>query len=796
MTRSSVAAWLVSSLTGFVAACTPSGDQGQDSVSGAAGKSSVTAAGTQTGRVYAVASGSAAPPNTAPGLADDIEHEAAEDDGGQVAPGAPPEIVEGVSPPLARAVEGEPAHFIDADQGMVPCAIKRDHTLWCWGQWNYSRPTWQMALYPTQYGSDADWMSVSVSDYSVCGLRGEGSIDCFGYVYDNGEYWIDASPTRVGQTGQWQSLSNGALGGCAIEKDGSLWCWGYLSALTDGAIASSLAPVQIGSDQDWAMVSTNGGRACGIKHDGALLCFGFNYDGGLGDGTTVDRGAPTPVADPGPWLGVATGGRTCGLRADHTLWCWGDRDGATFTRVDENTDWEQVSGHGYTTCGLRGGGKPYCFNLPGWLEALDETGGYTRVSSSCALHSDQTLHCAGPFAAGDGSGPFVPTPVRVGTESDWTALSFGEWHVSGLHADGRIDSYRAPLRPEGSGWREVSTGSHTTCGIRDDGSAWCWGGYFGTNDEQYTSGNLVPVQIGSANDWLHIALAGYGWMCGIRGTSAAEGGSLWCEFAYYGKTVQQVSPYDDWKTVAASYNEGCGVRADGSLWCWKMIPNCGFSAVPQFERVGSDNDWVSAEPGGHLCAIKTDGSLWCRGDNLTGNLGIGAHAASTELVQVAPGTKWRRVVAGSGATCGIKLDGSLWCWGDNRYAELGVGWPGANRTLPERVGSSNDWDEVALSEGWNTVSCGLRRGELWCWGLDLDGLVTRTPPADGLKVVRDAPTPQGDFCLWPNDLDSDGYADCIGDCDDHNADVNPFQDEVCNGIDDNCDGNIDEQACP
>ncbi len=45
------------------------------------------------------------------------------------------------------------------------------------------------------------------------------------------------------------------------------------------------------------------------------------------------------------------------------------------------------------------------------------------------------------------------------------------------------------------------------------------------------------------------------------------------------------------------------------------------------------------------------------------------------------------------------------------------------------------------------------------------------------------------------DADGDGYAQ-VADCDDSNADVNPGRSEVCdNGIDDNCDGNIDEAQC-
>src|SRR6185436_20741054 len=52
-----------------------------------------------------------------------------------------------------------------------------------------------------------------------------------------------------------------------------------------------------------------------------------------------------------------------------------------------------------------------------------------------------------------------------------------------------------------------------------------------------------------------------------------------------------------------------------------------------------------------------------------------------------------------------------------------------------------------------------------------------------------------------NDGDHDGYgspgnADCDNgadaDCDDTDATVHPFASESCNGVDDDCDGNVDE----
>ncbi|MBM4365973.1 MAG: FG-GAP repeat protein [Deltaproteobacteria bacterium] len=47
----------------------------------------------------------------------------------------------------------------------------------------------------------------------------------------------------------------------------------------------------------------------------------------------------------------------------------------------------------------------------------------------------------------------------------------------------------------------------------------------------------------------------------------------------------------------------------------------------------------------------------------------------------------------------------------------------------------------------------------------------------------------GSYC---DDDDADGYSDCSSDCDDDDPTVNPGADETCNGIDEDCDGAIDD----
>src|SRR5258706_1163535 len=73
------------------------------------------------------------------------------------------------------------------------CAIKVDHTLWCWGDNNagevgIASSTSEIAV-PTQVGT-ATWTTVAAGGYHFCGIQTDGSTWCWGRN-NEGELGID-----------------------------------------------------------------------------------------------------------------------------------------------------------------------------------------------------------------------------------------------------------------------------------------------------------------------------------------------------------------------------------------------------------------------------------------------------------------------------------------------------------------------------------------------------------------------------------------------------------------------------
>lgn len=331
---------------------------------------------------------------------------------------------------------------------------------------------------------------------------------------------------------------------------------------------------------------------------------------------------------------------------------------------------------------------------------------------------------------------------------------------------GRSASVTLPLTV--TAWTELSVGALQACGLQSDHTAWCWGaddyGQAGLADNLATLGaNKMPTQVGVDSDWVSIT-AGDFHTCGIRGN-----GTAWCwgsnEFDQLGTSANegtttpnpvpsQLGTATDWTQLSAGHDHTCGVRTEHTLWCWGWdndgqlgIPTDGGTTTPDPVQVGTDTDWVQVSAGGwHTCALKVDQTLWCWGANDFGQLGV-ALDAGTNTPQPVPqqvNGSWATVAAGDRHTCATRTDGTLWCWGRNTQGQLGdpanLGTDAANPD-PRQVGTDIDW---AGSGPGEEHTCALKTdGTTWCWGDDTfgeTGVATDGPTT--------APTQLGTAATW------------------------------------------------
>lgn len=301
-------------------------------------------------------------------------------------------------------------------------------------------------------------------------------------------------------------------------------------------------------------------------------------------------------------------------------------------------------------------------------------------------------------------------------------------------------------------WSSIAAGSFHSCGIKEDGMAWCWGentaGQLGlrVGDDMY-----FPRQIAGAG-WRQLTLGSYlefGNTCGLL-----EDGSLRCwgdnGSGQYGNGSVSSSrlPHEaaaagvPWSYVTLGSFHACGLAGD-QLYCWgtqkfQVLADGDAVLYPSLVTPpAGETGWAAVSAGTlHTCAITTPGAaLYCWGDNHGGQLGDGTTIDRPEPTAVLPGARWRSVSSGSyvskGNSCGIQEDGTLWCWGDNRYGQIGAG--AGDSMVPLEVMPSHSWRRVSVG---GLHACAIDVADaLWCWGANQEGQLG----ADTGEAERHAP---------------------------------------------------------
>jgi alpha-tubulin suppressor-like RCC1 family protein len=266
---------------------------------------------------------------------------------------------------------------------------------------------------------------------------------------------------------------------------------------------------------------------------------------------------------------------------------------------------------------------------------------------------------------------------------------------------------------------QVSVGGDHTCGITDDGRAFCWGedfhgrlgnGHWITEDQAVPSPVVMPE--------------------GVRFTRISAGGP-----------------------------QSCAVAADGRAFCWGMDlggelgngPTDGVQHVPSEVSMppGTIVTDISAGPG-YTCAVAASGKGYCWGRDRDGQLGNGSrwiddqHAPSE--VSMPQGVGVASISTGIATACAVGTNGRAYCWGlDGDVGLLGDGrGRSGDPSAPVEVHLPVGVTVTAVAVGGMHACALARGGRMYCWGNDDEGQLGNGPVVDSIhRAPGPAYVPEG-----------------------------------------------------
>ncbi len=468
--------------------------------------------------------------------------------------------------------------------------------------------------------------------------------------------------------------------------------------------------------------------------------------------TFIATAQPTPPP-PYRFKSISVSGqKSCGLLTDGTPLCWGRRNVEGDGTVIPKGTFESISA-GAHKCALYEDGTPLCWDFK-------EEGEHTCSERNGATWCKRVEQPDPPDSSGDRDGgrTAVRTVRVIAGYFDQTppageklvSISTGWVHSCGLREDGTAlcwgsNQHGKSSPPEDENFLSVDAGVGHSCGIREDGTTLCWGA-----DVYGQSSAPEDVQ------FIEI-VAGEEHTCGLQedGTSVCwgDGGLSVCApmpgASYHCKSVgilDHVPPSPPEQARLASLSSGypvCGLEADGQPVCWTSRLS-GLVPAPAGERFTS----ISSSDE-HACALRFDSTAVCWGLGLYGQSSppSGLNLTDTQS-PLEPPTGLVSISSGAYHTCAVDSEGAVICWGPNWWkgrfdgqfksissgeahscalrADGSVICKGSNGN--GQLSAPAEEVFVSLSSG-AAHSCGLRSdGTALCWGWNERGQAS--PPAN------------------------------------------------------------------
>jgi hypothetical protein len=309
------------------------------------------------------------------------------------------------------------------------CVAKLDGRLWISGGRLIDRaegnPGTSRQL-PGTFLSSSNWTDLATGLREVVGIQSDGSL--WTIVLASPPAWTNSSDrVQIGTERNWKKVERGKAYFLALKTNGTLWK--FPEDPNPRSSAKARAQTQIGTASDWAKIHASDGYYAATKTDGSVWAWGEKPE--VQQNTVRNGFQEEPVRWSGDHadLDMSRQGwlwSSMSLGADGSLWIYSFEFGRTvsegtnrLTRIGEDSDWKAftVVNGGATAIALKRDGSL-------WKIPLRQSGSW--------LHAPQTVD-----------------PVRLGTQTDWVAVT-GTWdNLFALAADGSIWRWdgRAPGNP-------------------------------------------------------------------------------------------------------------------------------------------------------------------------------------------------------------------------------------------------------------------------------------------------------------------------------------------------------------
>ena len=521
------------------------------------------------------------------------------------------------------------------------CALLEDRSARCWGlndSGQIGDATTTQRSTPVAVSGVSSIDQIVAGGNHTCALISGGTTKCWGLnssgqVGDN-TTTSRTSPTSVaGITGVTQ-LAAGSAQTCAATSDGSTKCWGSNSNGQLGFRPSRNASgaVRVHTIATGSQIAAGDKHSCVLLTDSSVKCWGSNGYSQLGDGTTVNRGTPTPVGSLNATQVTAGGNHTCVLLSGGTAKCWGlnstgELGDRTTTSRTVPTNVEKLSG----AAQLAAGANHTCARM---TDATVKCWGDNRLGQ---LGDKTTVPRYQPTVA---SGITGATQIATGASHSCALLTGASVKCWGYNANGQVGDGTTTNRTSGivvagaAGASSIAAGASHTCAAISTGTIKCWGANSsGQLGDGTTTDRSAPVAVVGVSDAKQVA-TGRAHSCALLNDGSVKcwgdnsNGQLGDGTTVARTDATKVAGVAAATQIVAGTNHTCAVETNGRAVCWGANDVAQLGDGTTTVNLSPTVAAVSAKPGGSFSERDARISFSGEGDNaITCSIDGAAYAA-------------------------------------------------------------------------------------------------------------------------------------------------------------------------